>query len=147
MPDQRRTPPADDGRGGAGDGRQDWPGQRLGLPQAGPRSVARLGRRVGALLIDWAVAYAVGYAFFDGSGLAMTVTFVLVQIGFLVTTGGSLGHLALGMRVVPMRGGQLGAWRPAVRTLLVALVIPAVVWDLDQRGLHDRVAGTVLVRV
>src|SRR6476660_6896579 len=38
-------------------GPADYPGQRLGLPQAGPRSLARLGRRVGALLIDWLIAY------------------------------------------------------------------------------------------
>jgi hypothetical protein len=34
-----------------------------------------------------------------------------------------------------------------VRTLLVCLFVPAVIWDADQRGLHDRVAGTLLVRV
>jgi len=25
-------------------------------------------------------------------------------------------------------------------------VIPALIWDLDQRGMHDRLVGTVLVR-
>jgi len=25
-------------------------------------------------------------------------------------------------------------------------VIPAVIWDADQRGLHDKAAGTVLLR-
>jgi hypothetical protein len=30
-----------------------WPGERLGLPAEGPRSIARLGRRVAALFIDW----------------------------------------------------------------------------------------------
>jgi hypothetical protein len=34
----------------------------------------------------------------------------------------------------------------AVRTALLLLVIPAVVWDADGRGLHDRVAGTAIVR-
>jgi uncharacterized RDD family membrane protein YckC len=33
-----------------------------------------------------------------------------------------------------------------VRTALLIVVIPAVIWDADQRGLHDKVAGTVLVR-
>jgi hypothetical protein len=27
------------------------------------------------------------------------------------------------------------------------LVLPALVWDSDQRGFHDKVAGTVLIRV
>jgi hypothetical protein len=46
-----------------------------------------------------------------------------------------------------MAGGRIGVRRPVVRSVLLVLVIPAVVWDLDQRGLHDRVAGTILVRV
>ena len=32
------------------------------------------------------------------------------------------------------------------RTALLIVVIPAVIWDADQRGLHDKAAGTVLVR-
>ena len=32
------------------------------------------------------------------------------------------------------------------RTILLCLVVPAVVWDSDGRGLHDRVAGTAIVR-
>ncbi|WP_414172416.1 RDD family protein [Clavibacter tessellarius] len=37
-------------------------------------------------------------------------------------------------------------WRPALRTVLLCLVVPAVVWNADQRGLHDVFSGTVLVR-
>jgi len=33
-----------------------------------------------------------------------------------------------------------------IRTVLLCLFIPAVIWDRDQRGMHDRLAGTVLVR-
>jgi hypothetical protein len=33
-----------------------------------------------------------------------------------------------------------------VRSLLLGIVIPALVWDSDQRGFHDKVAGTVLIR-
>jgi hypothetical protein len=48
--------------------------------------------------------------------------------------------------VVPLTGGYLGLWRPFARTALLCVVIPAVIWDRDQRGLHDRLIGTVLVR-
>ncbi len=65
---------------------------------------------------------------------------------FLLTANGSVGHLVLGMRVVPIAGGYLGVWRPFVRTILLCLVIPAVIWDKDQRGMHDRLIATVLVR-
>ncbi|MDQ1597583.1 MAG: hypothetical protein QOI70_1007, partial [Microbacteriaceae bacterium] len=57
-----------------------------------------------------------------------------------------IGHLLLGMRVVPVAGGWIGPWRPIVRTLLLSIIIPAVIWDRDKRGMHDRAAGTVLVR-
>ncbi len=124
----------------------DWPGRRLGLPAAGPRSVARLGRRILAILIDWLACYVLAGAFFAWDGWATLGIFAVEQIVFLLTLNGSPGHILLGMRVVPARGGYLGVWRPIVRTVLLCLVIPAAIWDRDQRGLHDRLVGTVLVR-
>jgi len=40
----------------------------------------------------------------------------------------------------------VGFIKAAIRTLMLLLVIPAVVWDSEGRGLHDRAAGTRLVR-
>jgi uncharacterized RDD family membrane protein YckC len=34
-----------------------------------------------------------------------------------------------------------------LRTVLLLLLVPAVIWDRDGRGLHDKVSGTLLVRV
>ena len=34
-----------------------------------------------------------------------------------------------------------------MRTVLLALVIPALIMGRDQRGLNDRLIGTVLVRI
>lgn len=124
----------------------DWPGQRLGLPSSGPRSVARLGRRLIALAVDWALASLVGYLFFDGSWYGILGSFAVLQYLFIVLLSGSIGHLLLGMRVVPLVPRWIGVWRPLVRTLLLSLAIPAVIYDRDQRGLHDQLAGTVLVR-
>ncbi|WP_179873717.1 RDD family protein [Microcella indica] len=124
----------------------DWPGQRLGLPASGPRSVARIGRRLAAIAIDWGIAVLISVAFFDYDPLATLAVFVGMQILFTVVVNASVGHLLLGMRVVPMAGGLLGVWRPVVRAALIALVLPAVVWNVDQRGLHDRAAGTILLR-
>ena len=131
---------------------QRWPGQRLGLPESGPRSIARLGRRIGALAIDWGLAYLISWSFFraeDGSANPFVTLglFAAEQYLFLVLVNGSIGHLLLRMRVVPLRGGYLGVWRPFVRTVLLCLAIPALIWDADQRGLHDKIAGTILVRV
>src|SRR4051812_27698909 len=114
-----------------------YPGERLGLPMSGSGSVARVGRRLGALAIDWACAVIVSVAFFSYDSLATTVVFTVVQVLFIPTLGGSPGHRVLGMRLVRLDGSWVGLWRPIVRTLLLVLVIPAVIWDPDQRGLHD----------
>ena len=127
-----------------------YPGERLGLPESGRGSVGRAGRRIGAIVIDWAIAYLISFAFFrvDGiaNGWATTGIFVLMQIVFIPTIGGGIGHRVFGMRVVAIRGGWVGLWRPIVRSLLLAIVIPALVWDSDHRGFHDKIAGTVLIR-
>ncbi|TXN32163.1 RDD family protein [Lacisediminihabitans profunda] len=129
----------------------DWPGRRLGLPESGPRSVARLGRRVAALVIDWGLAYLLAWVFFSTPGASpdpftILAIFAILQIVFLALLGGSVGHLLLGMRLVPLVPGWIGVWRPAVRTVFLCIGIPALIWDRDQRGFHDRLAGTVLVR-
>jgi uncharacterized RDD family membrane protein YckC len=133
-----------------------YPGERLGLPDSGRGSIARFGRRLGALAIDLACATIIGYAFFHQTDavtgmpvadpIATNIIFALVQIVFIPTLGGSPGHRLLGMRVVPLKGGWIGLWRPIVRTALLFLVLPALIWDADQRGLHDKAAGTVLIR-
>lgn len=123
-----------------------YPGERLGLPAEGPGSLARPGRRIAALAIDWACAVVVSIAFFSYDSFATLAVFAIVQLLFLPTLGGSPGHRLLGMRLQLVQGGWVGLWRPIVRTLLLVLVIPAVIWDADQRGLHDKAAGTVLLR-
>ncbi|MGV3711675.1 RDD family protein [Pseudolysinimonas sp.] len=129
-----------------------WPGERLGLPESGPRSIARLGRRIAALAIDWALATGLSLAFFAREPwvtdpFVTLALFAGIQLLFLLVLNGGVGHLVLGMRVVPLTGGRLAPWRAFVRTVLVSLFVPAVIMDADQRGLHDRAAGTLLVRV
>lgn len=131
---------------------RSWPGERLGLPDEGARSVARLGRRIGAIAIDWAIAYGLSWLLLrqsDGSTNPWITLgiFAVLQVIFLLFFNGGIGHLLMRMRVVPVHGGSLAPGRPVVRTVLLCLAIPALIWDRDQRGLHDRLAGTVLVRV
>ncbi len=123
-----------------------WPGERLGLPESGPRSVGRFGRRIAAIAIDWAIAVVLSAAFFSYEPLVTLAIFVGLQVLMTVIVNASIGHALLGLRVVPMEGGLLGVWRPVVRALLIALVIPAMVWDDNNRGLHDRVSRTILLR-
>lgn len=139
------------------DAANSYPGERLGFPTRGPGSIARGGRRVLALLLDYFAATLIATAFFgydqfalpNEAGLTLfapMMVFAAMQIVFIPTIGGSPGHRILGMQLVMLRGGWVGLWRPIVRTALILLVIPAVIWDPDQRGLHDKAIGTVLIR-
>ncbi|MGN8551865.1 UNVERIFIED_CONTAM: RDD family protein [Microbacterium sp. SLM126] len=122
-----------------------YPGERLGLPQEGSGSIGRLGRRIGALFLDYGAAYLIS-GFFGWDPLAILAIFAAIQVVFIPTLQGSPGHRIFGLRVVRIDGAWVGLWRPIVRTLLLIVVIPAVIWDADQRGLHDKAAGTILLR-
>jgi uncharacterized RDD family membrane protein YckC len=115
---------------------------------------AWFGRRVVAFLIDWFASVLVALLAFpqfpygsNGSMLATLAVFV-VEISVLTwLTGASFGQRLVRLRVVSIDGGRVPLWRVLVRTLLICLVIPAVVYDYDGRGVHDRLAHTRVVRV
>lgn len=122
-----------------------WPGKMFGLPENGPRSVPSLLRRFVALCIDWALSVGVSVLFFDFNGLATGVVFVAMQMMFGLVVGGSPGHLLTRMRIAPVKGGRLGIIAPLIRPAFIILVIPPMVMDRDQRGVHDRLVGTIMV--
>ncbi len=127
-------------------------GERLGLPQEGPGSIAPLGRRFGALFIDWAVCMVIAYGLLAGGdqqaagnwALGIFLVMSLLTVG---TVGSTPGKRILGLRVIAEDGGRLGVVRVVLRSVLLLLVIPAIVWDRDSRGLHDRLARAVQVRI
>lgn len=137
MPSRPPLPPAD----GA-----DWPGSGLGLPKAGSRSLARVGRRVAGVVVDWLLALLVTEALLGGDPWVVLLVFGVLHAVGVATLGGSPGHLLLGMRVVRADLGWAGPLRALGRAVLLCLVVPAVIWDTDSRGLHDRLVGTVLLR-
>lgn len=109
--------------------------------------MATLSRRAAALLLDWLLAVLVARTLFEGLGsFGPLLVFVVVQVLLVGTLGTAVGHRALGLQVVRTDGGPAGPVAALLRTLLLALVVPAVILDDDNRGLHDRVAGTLVVR-
>ncbi|MDF9872813.1 putative RDD family membrane protein YckC [Streptomyces avidinii] len=127
-------------------------GERLGLPREGPGSVAPLGRRFGALFVDWAVSMLIAYGLFargdqQAAGNWALGVFLVMSLLTVGTVGSTPGKRILGLRVIAEDGGRLGAVRVALRSVLLLLVIPAIVWDRDSRGLHDRLARAVQVRI
>jgi uncharacterized RDD family membrane protein YckC len=118
-----------------------------------PGQPGGLGRRLGALAIDWFASIAVSLLAFrsvaygsqESNAATMAVFFAEVVL-LTWLTGASFGQRLLGLRVLRMSGARLGLGRVALRTALLCLVIPAVVMDGNGRGLHDRAADAMCVR-
>ncbi|MPV37657.1 RDD family protein [Georgenia subflava] len=114
-------------------------------PQLPP--VAGLGRRLVALAVDWAIASAISAGFFAYDPLATLGVFAVMTWLMLATLSASIGHVVLGLGVRTPGRGPAGPLRALVRTVALCLVIPAVIWGPDGRGLHDMWAGTVITRI
>lgn len=129
----------------AGDTSQ-YLGERLGLPQSGPGSVAGIGRRLGALMIDWLMCTAIALAAFHNQYFTIVVFAVEIYV-LIALTGFTVGKRLLGLRVVRLDGKPVGLLWALVRTILFLAVVPPLVFDQDQRGLHDKAANTVVIRI
>lgn len=126
-------------------------GQQWDLPADGPGAVAGTGRRLGQFVVDAAASALVAGLIVQPPRLWSTAVFGGSTVVFLALFGQTLGMRLLGLRVLRVRGDQVlpgrpGPWAAFIRTLLLLLLIPAVVYDRDGRGLHDRAVGTVAIR-
>ena len=122
-------------------------GSSLGLPADGPGAVAPFWRRPLSLLLDWGLCMLVSALVFSGDPLANLVLFVAVNLLFLSLFGATPGQFVLRVRVLPVSGRSPMILRAAVRTVLMLLLLPAVVWNRDSQPLHDVAAGTAVVTV
>jgi uncharacterized RDD family membrane protein YckC len=126
----------------------------------GPMSVAPMGRRLIALIVDWLLCALIassltGHALFGGANdkhyfaaqYATLGLFVLEVYLLTAVSGLTVGKRLLRMRAISTDGGAPGFKWAAVRTLLLLFVVPACLTDRDMRGLHDRAANTIVVRM
>jgi uncharacterized RDD family membrane protein YckC len=112
-----------------------------------------------ALLIDWVLCYLIVSAVThhsvakvnDSAYLATqywTPVACFLEIWLLTAVSGlTVGKRLLGMRVMRTDGRSPGFGWTALRTTLLFLVVPPLLADRDQRGLHDRASDTVVVRL
>ncbi|MEJ7741987.1 MAG: RDD family protein [Nocardioidaceae bacterium] len=131
-----------------------WPGQRLGLPADGPGAVAGWGRRLVALLIDWtlsllALGAFVGADVWTGRGAVQWGPLVIFgfEVWILTTLLGSSAGQVITRIVVRRTSGQpLDIFRALLRTVLICLVLPPVIYNRDQQGLHDLAVDSIVLR-
>jgi hypothetical protein len=127
-------------------GGQDYPGQRLGLPAHGPGSAAGFGPRILAIIIDWLPCAAAAQLLTANPSFSALALFAAVTALSIGVAGRTFGHAVAGLRVALLDGRRAGFGAGVIRTVLLCLVIPPVVYDADGRGLHDRAAGTIVLR-
>jgi uncharacterized RDD family membrane protein YckC len=128
---------------------QKYPGEHLGLPEQGPRSVAGMGRRLLALLLDWILCLLIARAFFLNSDVTVITLLIFAAEVYLLTalTGFTVGKRVFGIRVARLDGKPVGFLWALVRTVLLLAVVPPLITDRDLRGLHDRAANTIVLRI
>jgi hypothetical protein len=116
-----------------------------------------LGRRLAAITIDWLASYAIAFSFFAGGGnysqriegtrFTTAMIFIAEYAILIALTGASFGHRLLKLKVVDFNHGGMPSVRQVViRTGLMALVITAITYDEDGRGIHERFSQTKLER-
>jgi uncharacterized RDD family membrane protein YckC len=146
-------------RTAAADDTPDYPGKQFGLPMTGPSSVAPMGRRLLALLIDWVLCFLIASSIVRHNVFAVTdaryqdaqwvalLLFVFEVYLLTAISGLTVGKRLLGLRAIRTDGRRPGFKWAAVRTVLLLFVVPACLTDRDLRGLHDRAADTIVVRM
>jgi len=132
------------GPGGRSSEQTSYAGERLGLPADGPGRIAGFGSRTAAFLVDAVLCALLAW----GLPLDQAWTTPIFALEVLVLTalgGASAGQRVRGLRVVRLDGRPIGVPASFLRTLLLLLLIPALIWDRDGRGMHDRAAGTAVL--
>lgn len=137
----------------------------VGVPETTPLPPrALVGRRLIGLTVDWVLCLLISAAFFPapafdpqlattfervllaGHPMATLAVFAAQHLLLVATLGTTIGHRLVGVRVVREDGvAYVGVLKSLARTVLLLLILPAVVWDEENRGLHDRGAGTRIV--
>jgi hypothetical protein len=106
------------------------------------------------LLIDWGLSLLVtsgirAMGFWSDAGSKQFGPLVVFAVeAWILTTlvGGSAGQLVVGVTVRRTTGAALDVWRTLLRTILICLVIPPVIYNRDQQGLHDLAVDSIALR-
>lgn len=132
---------------------EGYPGESIGLPEAGKGSLAPWRHRIAALLVDWAASMAVAVGAFGYGVLRehswraqMPMLVFFIESAVLTTLlGGSFGQMLARIGVARLDGRPITWWQAIARSALKCLVIPVMVVGAERRHLADLALGTVVV--
>ena len=95
------------------------------------------------------LATFIGTEVWTGRGLALwgpMAVFLLEATVLTALIGGSFGQLVCRVVVVRLDGKPVDLLQALLRTVLICLAVPPLIFNRDQRGLHDLAVNTVTLR-
>jgi len=110
------------------------------------------GRRMLGVLIDWLMSYAIAVGFFvefgePSMGAVVFLIFTAQYLLFAALGGATPGHRVVGLKIVRFSdGGMPTPLQALIRTGLLVLIVTAITFDQNGRGINERLSNTVLVR-
>jgi len=115
-----------------------------------------LARRMAAITLDWLASYLIAIVFFSGSGTFLERTahagvpaliiFFIEYFLLIALQGASAGHRIFRMKIVNFYNGDRPTILQAlIRSLLMVIVITAVTYDENGRGIHERLSKTKII--
>ncbi len=105
---------------------------------------------IGLSLVGWIVV-----AWFGAYGdFVAAIIGVAYYIGFWTAAGQTPGKSIMKVEIVKANGTPIGIGRATLRfigyfvsTITLCIGFLMIVWDSKKQGLHDKIAGTVVIRV
>ena len=110
------------------------------------------GRRMLGVLIDWLMSYAIAIGFFvefgePSMGAVVFLIFTAQYLLFAALGGATPGHRVVGLKIVRFSdGGMPTPLQALIRTGLLVLIVTAITFDHNGRGINERLSNTVLIR-
>ncbi len=116
-------------------------------------SEVSLGRRFAAITLDWLSSYLIAIVFFSGpgtflersshAGVPALILFFTQYFLLVALQGASAGHRVCRMRIVNFADdGRPTILQALIRSVLMVIVITAITYDENGRGIHERLSRT-----
>ena len=104
------------------------------------------------VLIEWLLCAAIAKGFFDGGQrwaepYVAPAIFFAQYVFFAILGGATPGHRIVGLTIVRFSdGGMPTPIQALIRASLLVIIVTAITFDQNGRGINERFSNTVLVK-
>ncbi len=116
-------------------------------------------RRLVAVIIDGVILGAITGILMAIFGAQQTASWlgsvigIIYVIGFWTWRGQTPGKMVMGIKIIKTDGSPIGIGRAVLRyvgylvsTIIICIGYLMIAWDSKKQGLHDKIAGTYVVK-